>query len=194
VTAEIRTRSEPDVRNFEEEQSKRLNYLIRRMHQTADALYLEEAGRYEVTSVQMACLRAIEARPGVDQLRLARALKLDRTTIAGVVLRLQRKKLISRERDETDRRSILLYATAAGEELLTSLIPAVDRAQRRMLAPLRPAERRALLDLMARIVEEAPGEGRRSVSTLSARSSRRDTKARAAKASSAAPEQQLKTL
>lgn len=168
------------MRNFEEKQSKRLNYLIRRMLQTADAFYLEEAGAYDVTSVQMACLRAIEARPGVDQLRLARALKLDRTTIAGVVLRLQRKNLISRERDKTDRRSILLYVTAAGQELLTDLIPAVDRAQRRMLAPLRPAERRLLLDLMARIVEQAPGERTRNISALPTRSQRRDVKLRTA--------------
>jgi MarR family transcriptional regulator, lower aerobic nicotinate degradation pathway regulator len=162
------------VANYEEE-SKRLNYLIRRMHQTADALYLEEAGPYDVTSVQMACLRTIEARPGIDQLRLARALKLDRTTIAGVVVRLQKKKLISRERDKADRRSILLYPTAAGRELLTSLLPAVDRAQRRMLAPLQPAERRMLLDLMARIVEQAPAERSRS-NSAQAQPVRRDTK------------------
>lgn len=167
------------MRNFEREQSKRLNYLIRRMNQMADALYLEEAGAYEVTSVQMACLRAIEARPGVDQLRLAHALKLDRTTVAGVVLRLQRKNLISRERDKTDRRSVLLYVTPTGETLLRSLIPAVDRAQRRMLAPLRPAERLALLDLMARIVDEARGEGARAIPALPARAPRRDAKLRA---------------
>ena len=170
------------MRNFEKEQSKRLNYLIRRMNQMAEALFLEEAGEYEVTSVQMACLRAIEARPGVDQLRLAHALKLDRTTVAGVVLRLQRKKLISRERDKTDRRSVLLYVTPAGQTLLTNLIPAVDRAQRRMLAALRPAERLALLDLMARVVEEVPEERPRSAPALPARVSRRDTKLRAADA------------
>jgi DNA-binding MarR family transcriptional regulator len=178
----MQTRSEPTVRNFEKEQTKRLNYLIRRMHQMAEALYLEEAGSYGVTSVQMACLRAVEARPGIDQLRLAHALKLDRTTVAGVVLRLQRKNLISRERDKTDRRSILLYVTATGRTLLASLIPAVDRAQRRMLGALRPGERLTLLDLMARIVEEAPVEGPRGTPSLPTRIPRRAAKLRSADA------------
>ena len=139
--------------SLQEEQLRRLNYLIRRMHQTADALFFDEAGGIDITPVQMASLRAIQARPGVDQLRLAHAIKLDRNTIAGVVLRLQQKKLITRRRDPQDRRSNLLFITPAGEALLELLLPAADRAQKRMLMPLRPAERKLLLELIVRIVD-----------------------------------------
>jgi DNA-binding MarR family transcriptional regulator len=102
----------------------------------------------------MASLRAIQARPGVDQLRLAQAIKLDRNTIAGVVRRLQEKKLIARKQDPKDRRSNLLFITTAGEELLAELLPAADRAQRRMLNPLKPAERKLLLELIVRVVNQ----------------------------------------
>jgi DNA-binding MarR family transcriptional regulator len=140
--------------NLQEEQLKRLNYLIRRMHQTADALFFAEVGGSDITPVQMASLRAIQARPGVDQLRLAHAIKLDRNTIAGVVRRLQEKKLIARKQDPKDRRSNLLFVAAAGEELLAELLPAADRAQRRMLNPLKPAERKLLLELIVRVVNQ----------------------------------------
>ena len=76
-------------RNLQGDQLKRLNYLIRRMHQTADAFYYAETAGIDITPVQLAALRAIQFRPGTDQLRLAHAIKLDRTTVAGVAARLE---------------------------------------------------------------------------------------------------------
>jgi MarR family transcriptional regulator, lower aerobic nicotinate degradation pathway regulator len=137
-----------------DDQLKRLNYLIRRMHQTADAFYADETEPLDITPVQLAALRAIQFRPGTDQLRLANAIKLDRTTIAGVVLRLEKKQLITRAPAPHDRRSNLLYLTEAGRNLLGVLLPAADRAQRRMLAKLSPEERRILLDLIVRVVDQ----------------------------------------
>jgi DNA-binding MarR family transcriptional regulator len=137
-----------------DELSKRLNYLIRRMHQAADAYFLAETQPFDVTPVQLAALRAIELRPGVDQLRLGRAVRLDRTTIAGVVKRLETKGLILRQESPRDRRSNLLQVTEAGKSMLAELIPAADRAQRRMLAKLAPAERQQLMDLMVRLIDD----------------------------------------
>lgn len=131
-----------------------LHYMIRRMHQAADALYYAEAAPFDMTPVQLAALRAIQLRPGFDQLRLAHAIKLDRTTVAGVVLRLEKKGLITREPAPHDRRSNLLSLTPAGDKLLDDLIPAAERAQRRMLAGFTPGERKTLLDLLERLVDQ----------------------------------------
>ena len=140
--------------DLQDDQLKRLNYLIRRMHQAADAFYYDETPHSDITPVQLAALRAIQFRPGIDQLRLANAIKLDRTTVAGVVLRLENKGLITRQPAPRDRRSNLLSLTADGEKLLGALLPAADRAQRRMLARLTPEQRRQFLDLMVRLVDQ----------------------------------------
>jgi DNA-binding MarR family transcriptional regulator len=140
--------------DLQDDQLKRLNYLIRRMHQTADAFYYDETPHGDITPVQLAALRGIQFRPGIDQLRLANAIKLDRTTVAGVVLRLERKGLITREAAPRDRRSNVLTLTADGEKLLADLLPAADRAQRRLLAKLTPEQRRQFLDLMVRLVDQ----------------------------------------
>jgi DNA-binding MarR family transcriptional regulator len=137
-----------------DELSKRLNYLIRRMHQAADAYFFEETQNFDVTPVQLAALRAIELRPGVDQLRLGHAVRLDRTTIAGVVKRLETKGLILRQESPRDRRSNLLQVTEAGKSMLAELIPAADRAQRRMLAKLQPAQRKQLMELMVKLIDD----------------------------------------
>ena len=146
---------------LQDEQLKRLNFLIRRMHQTADAFYYDETAPLDITPVQLAALRAIQSRPGGDQLRLAHAIKLDRTTVAGVVSRLERKGLIRRAPAPHDRRSNLLSLTDAGARLLGELLPAANRAQQRMLAILSAEERATLLRLMARAVDqELPAERR----------------------------------
>jgi DNA-binding MarR family transcriptional regulator len=146
--------------DLQDDQLKRLNYLIRRMHQTADAFYYDEIPHDDITPVQMAALRGIQFRPGIDQLRLANAIKLDRTTVAGVVLRLEKKGLITRQPAPRDRRSNVLSLTVEGEKLLSELLPAADRAQRRMLAKLTPEQRRQFLDLMVRLVDQdvPPGQ------------------------------------
>ena len=85
-------------------------------------------------------------------MRLAHAIKLDRTTVAGVVSRLEKKALITRAPAPHDRRSNLLYLTDSGRKLLAVLLPAADRAQRKMLATLSAEERKLFLDLMVRVV------------------------------------------
>jgi DNA-binding MarR family transcriptional regulator len=141
-------------RDLQGDQLKRLNYLIRRMHQTADAFYAAETAGIDITPVQLATLRAIQFRPGTDQLRLAHAIKLDRTTVAGVAARLENKGLITRDPAPHDRRANLLTLTRQGEALLAELLPAADRAQRRMLAKLSAEERRTFIELMVRLVEQ----------------------------------------
>jgi len=144
--------------DLEGDQLKRLNYLIRRMHQTADAFYYDETTQSDpacdITPVQLAALRAIQFRPGTDQLRLANAIKLDRTTVAGVVQRLENKGLITRVPAAHDRRANVLHLTEGGAALLAQLLPAADRAQRRMLSKLSAEERRTFLDLMVRLVDQ----------------------------------------
>ena len=46
-----------------------------------------------------------------------------------------------------------LHLTAAGRSLLQKVRDVVDRAQERMLKPLKATERKTLLDLLARLVD-----------------------------------------
>ena len=80
-------------------------HLIRRLHQISFALFLDQAKAFAVTPVQYAALVAIERHPGIDQTTLCNVIAFDRTTIGGVVGRLQRKKLITRVNGAHDRRT-----------------------------------------------------------------------------------------
>jgi MarR family transcriptional regulator, lower aerobic nicotinate degradation pathway regulator len=127
-------------------------HLIRRLHQISFALFLDQAKSFDVTPVQYAALVAIDSHPGIDQTALCNIIAFDRTTIGGVVGRLQRKKLINRVSGAHDRRTKALYITAAGRRLIRDIEPAVQSTQRLILAPLGPAQRSVFKRMLKHLV------------------------------------------
>jgi MarR family transcriptional regulator, lower aerobic nicotinate degradation pathway regulator len=128
-------------------------YLFRRMQQIAVAIFVEECRAYDLTPVQYASLVAIRTHPGIDATRLSAVIAFDRSTLGNVIERLEAKQLIERKPSREDRRVKLLYLTRSGVALLDDIMPSVDRAQARMLQPLKPADRKTLMTLLTQLVD-----------------------------------------
>ena len=128
-------------------------YLFRRMQQIAVALFMEECKAYDLTPVQYAALIAIRTHPGIDATRLSAVIAFDRSTLGSVIERLEAKQFIVRKPGAMDKRVKLLHLTKAGAAVLREIMPFVDRAQARMLQPLKPADRRTLLALLTQLVD-----------------------------------------
>ncbi|MFM8610423.1 MAG: MarR family winged helix-turn-helix transcriptional regulator [Burkholderiaceae bacterium] len=125
---------------------------IRRLHQIAVAIFLQETGADGLTPVQYAALQAVANRPAIDQRTLAGLVGLDTSTLAGVVDRLEARGLLQRSASPDDRRVKLVSPTAAGQQALAALVPAMLRAQDRILAPLSAAERREFNRMLSVLV------------------------------------------
>jgi DNA-binding MarR family transcriptional regulator len=128
-------------------------YLFRRMQQIAVSIFMEECKAFDLTPVQYAALIAIHAHPGIDATRLSAVIAFDRSTLGSVIERLQAKDFIERKPAPEDKRIKLLYLTKPGAAILREIIPAVERAQARMLEPLKPADRKALMGLLVQLVD-----------------------------------------
>ncbi|EJN14508.1 transcriptional regulator [Bradyrhizobium sp. YR681] len=128
-------------------------YLFRRMQQIAVSIFMEECKAFDLTPVQYAALIAIHTHPGIDATRLSAVIAFDRSTLGSVIERLQAKDFVERKPAPEDKRIKLLYLTKSGAAILREIIPAVERAQARMLEPLKPADRKALLGLMTQLVD-----------------------------------------
>src|SRR5262252_3717735 len=126
-------------------------YLFRRMQQIAVAIFVEECNAYDLTPVQYAALVAIHTHPGIDATRLSAVIAFDRSTLGSVIERLQAKDYIERKPAPEDKRIKLLYLTKQGAALLKDIIIAVERAQARMLEPLKPADRKTLMALLVQL-------------------------------------------
>jgi DNA-binding MarR family transcriptional regulator len=123
------------------------------MQQIAVALFVEECRAFDLTPVQYAALVAIHTHPGIDATRLSAVIAFDRSTLGNVIERLETKKLIERKPSPQDKRVKLLYLTRAGATVLRDIMPSVDRAQARMLQPLKAADRKTLMALLSRLVD-----------------------------------------
>src|SRR5258708_11710931 len=128
-------------------------YLFRGMQQIAVAIFVEECKAHDLTPVQYAALVAIRTHPGIDATRLSAVIAFDRSTLGSVIERLEAKDYIERKPSREDKRVKLLHLTKAGTTLLRDIMPSVDRAQARMLQPLKPADRKALLVLLTQLVD-----------------------------------------
>jgi DNA-binding MarR family transcriptional regulator len=127
-------------------------HYIRRLHQIAVAIFLQETERHGITPVQFAALNQVGLTPGVDQRTLAGSIGLDTSTVAGVVDRLEARGLMQRTASPDDRRVRLLSLTAAGHVLLGAIVPDMQAAQQRILLPLSAAERQTFMRMLHKLV------------------------------------------
>ena len=127
-------------------------HYIRRLQQIAVAIYLQETDAHGVTPVQYAALQTVAGTPGIDQRRLAGAIGFDTSTIASVIDRLESRGLVLRNASPSDKRVRLLTLTDEGRTLLAGVIPAMLRAQERMLDPLPEADRAEFMRMLRTLV------------------------------------------
>jgi len=143
-------------------------HMIRRLHQISVGIFMQEAGELGVTPVQYAALQVVNNQPGVDQRTLARTIALDASTTGGVVDRLEARGWLERRMSSADRRTRLLHLTEAGAQALDATVPAMLRAQTRMLEPLNASQRSAFMRLLQVLVTQnnelsrAPAEAGRT--------------------------------
>jgi DNA-binding MarR family transcriptional regulator len=78
------------------------------------------ASRFGVTGPQRFALRVIGREPEVSAGRLAGVLKVHPSTLTGILQRVERRGLLLRRIDETDRRRVRLELTASGRGVTAS--------------------------------------------------------------------------
>jgi DNA-binding MarR family transcriptional regulator len=127
-------------------------HLIRRAHQVAVAIFMEETAAYDVTPVQFAILNALLADPGEDQVTLARKVAFDAATFGSVITRLEARGWVRRQADAGDRRRKRLWVTGEGAVAAQQMKRSVGKVQQRILEPLEAGEREQLLALLDRLV------------------------------------------
>lgn len=146
-------------------------HLIRRAQQVSNALFAEECGAFDLTSVQYAAMFAIAANDGIDATRLSTLIAFDRSTLGDVLERLETKGWIVRAAGAADKRIKRLHASAEGKALLRQVAPGVRKVQQRLLEPFAAGDRVAVLAMLGQIANipaaaplgaAAKGKGRKS--------------------------------
>ncbi|MFD0633757.1 MarR family winged helix-turn-helix transcriptional regulator [Catenulispora yoronensis] len=96
-------------------------------------------------------LAALEQWGPTSQADLGRATGIDRSDVTGALTELEARGLVDRKVDPAHKRRNVVTLTPAGADALRRLDGVLDDIQTAVLAPLTAAQRRQLLDLLARI-------------------------------------------
>ncbi|TWH16102.1 DNA-binding MarR family transcriptional regulator [Rhodococcus rhodochrous J45] len=96
-------------------------HILRRLNQAYQAAWLAHVDT-TITGPQLAVLMAIRSYPGVEQGMVGASISLDRSTMAGIVTRLEDRGLIRRVRSIDDGRKRLLHLTDEGNKTVSTVL------------------------------------------------------------------------
>jgi len=96
-------------------------------------------------------LAALEESGPVTQADLGRSTSVDRSDVVNVLAELERRGLVQRTVDPTNRRRNIVRITSAGRKQLRALDKVIDAVQQRVLEPLTETERRQLIKLLRKL-------------------------------------------
>jgi DNA-binding MarR family transcriptional regulator len=137
-------------------------HLIRRAHQLAWSVFMDETKAFDMTPVQYSLLVAVGECPSIDATRLSELIDIDRATIGNVVDRLEKRGLLVRSADADDRRAKKISLTKAGRKLIETVNKIRRRIGERILAPLDATERATFLKLVSKLVRIDQAKSRAS--------------------------------
>ncbi len=143
-------------------------HLARRFHQICLGVTAEILEREGLTPLVYAIMADLQERPGSGQRELANRLGIDPVSVGQMIDSLEAEGLVDKRVHPSDRRARVLRLTRRGAEVRRRLRPSLLAAQERLLTPLSPIERTALLSMLARVIAAnqsyaRPGNGRRKM-------------------------------
>ncbi len=136
------------------------------MHRQTDA----RCAKCGVTAHQFVLLALLGEGDGITQQDLVRRASSDPNTIRAMLVLLEKRGFVARERHPTDGRARSVTLTRKGRQTLEKLWTGTEPLREHLLAPLRPEEADLLFELLARISEMMAQMNRRGRSRSTASS------------------------
>jgi DNA-binding MarR family transcriptional regulator len=131
--------------------SESAGFLLSKLAQEANERVQQQLGEMGIKSRHYSVLAVLDHNGPLSQQAVGELLRIDRTTMVAIVDELERLGFASRQADPRDRRANRLELTPAGCQSLEAAEHLVARANAELVAPLRPADQRQLLDLLRQL-------------------------------------------
>jgi len=128
-----------------------LSYLLFRCNERASRLAQKALSEIGLTAAQANALTCLFERNGINQLELGEMARKDRTTISGIVSRLEATGYVRRVVDESDRRATLVYYTKKAEDMKEKMESIVIDINGKLSQDLTDSELKSLIELLNKI-------------------------------------------
>ncbi|MBB5159239.1 MarR family winged helix-turn-helix transcriptional regulator [Saccharopolyspora phatthalungensis] len=145
-------------------------FLLAQLGAHAAELFAQRIARSDLTPAQAGLLRLLARTPGRSQRELADVLGMPPSRFVPFVDDLERRGLLERRKNPSDRRLYALFLTNDGTELLSRLRVEAAAHEEQICAALTPSEHQKLTGLLRRLAQQqglSPGvhPGYRSMRT-----------------------------
>jgi DNA-binding MarR family transcriptional regulator len=128
-----------------------LGYLVRKTHHAIVAQLDSRLAEYGISPSTWAFLRRLWDEDGLTQKELADALGLTPPTAVSAIDNLERRGLVERRLNGTDRRKRHIYLTAEARRMVAELRPLAIEVNNIALADLSAAEAKQLMRLLHKV-------------------------------------------
>jgi DNA-binding MarR family transcriptional regulator len=142
------------------------------MHRVSDAHF----SRHGVTADQFVLLACLAEQDGITQRELARRASSDPSTIRAMLVLLEGRRLVARERHPEDRRARVVTLTAKGRRTFERLRATSEPIREQMLAGLSPDVVHLMIVGLRRVTDNiaaVSAPGRKPLRSLAATGARR---------------------
>ncbi len=128
-------------------------HLLHRAGQCAGDIFHAEMKDGDLTPRQLAVLMTVAQNEGLSQTGLVDRTGIDRSTLADIVRRMQRKGLLQRRRTKEDARAYAVKLTDEGRRVLRIAEPLSKRVDERILDALPTRQREQFISDLLAIVD-----------------------------------------
>ncbi|HEX9079994.1 MAG TPA: MarR family transcriptional regulator [Desulfuromonadaceae bacterium] len=135
---------------------KSVGFLLAKAYQRAWALFKEELDPFDMTPPQFGLMGFLWQQDGLTQVELSEKSQVDRTTVGGLIDRLEKIGMVERQPHPLDRRAYQIRLTEKGKEMELPLTRVAHQATARFTAGLEQVE----IGELARFLEILRGERR----------------------------------
>lgn len=133
-----------------------VGFLLAKAHQRLYGRFRDLLAPHGITPPQFALLAFLWQEDGRSQRVLSEKTEIDRTTLSGLIDRLQKLGLVKRLPNPGDRRAWLVCLTPAGRELEGRVAPLAQELRRQVVADLAPGDYDELCRLLGKLRGSTP--------------------------------------
>lgn len=138
-----------------------INFILSNTQNAVYGYFKKRLQAFDITPSQYALLQCLYAQDGLTPSQLAQALRLDTSSITGILGRLEKKGLIDRVYSQEDRRSVRIHLRDEGKALWAQVDRVIEDANATITAGLdqeRYEQLLAALTLLEHNTEAAQSE------------------------------------
>lgn len=142
-----------EVLTNDDSHDERILGSLRRIIRAVDLYSRYLALRYSLTGPQLVCVRHLLKHGATAPGTLARRISLSPATVTGIVDRLEKRGLVTRERSREDKRKVEIALTDEGRDLVRQMPPPLHETFSRRLNELPLDEQEEIDRVLAKIVD-----------------------------------------